>query len=559
MADPTQPTLTDGEATTLAALGVDNVFGTKINYVKHDTGPDSSPQKGATQQTQFQEQVLRQLGPVNQGAVRDEGGLNVGIHAIVYEIANIKKTYAGETSKAMTDAATNYVYLDGTSGVSAQVSTSAFPDDVFMLAEVVCAAGDISSIQDARMRNAQIGITGAWSTAVATQDVDLDNHGLIDLKSLDFTSSTELTIASGSITPTQFLHTVDTEGETGTDLLDNITATAGKRSLLLLYPAAVGRVVTIRDNSISGGNIYLTEKPDTAILLSFDTDNYYILLLQDTDTTWREIMRSSRFIADMTEDLLMNGFGLYTIGLLGLNYPNATTIATGSFVYPQCLAIVETEGLAATDDLDTVTSGEAGWFLLLVPYNDAHTVVVKHAIGAGKFKLANGLDFAMDTLEHSLLCRHNGTQWLEVARSPWQPAMLRIASDKTTNAVPYPLTVHVPGALVSATAYEWVFLANHAFTIRNLAGVVLVAPSATPCVVDVQADTGGGFSSIIGGPDSDKIYIAAGTYYDTTGDIWYEVAAGTWLRVYVVTASSAEDLTVMINGQTPMVTPYVAP
>jgi hypothetical protein len=81
---------------------------------------------------------------------------------------------------------------------------------------------------------------------------DIDTSALV---SFGFADATTLTIASGSITPTQAYHKVDTEGGAGTDFLDTITAgTEGQ--MLFLRSVSAARVTTIRhanDNIFTSG------------------------------------------------------------------------------------------------------------------------------------------------------------------------------------------------------------------------------------------------------------------------------------------------------------------
>ena len=71
----------------------------------------------------------------------------------------------------------------------------------------------------------------------------------------------ELTIASGAVTATQLLHTVDTESDAAADELDTISGgTDGQ--LLLLWLADAGRVVTLKHGS---GNIVAPGGSDRAL------------------------------------------------------------------------------------------------------------------------------------------------------------------------------------------------------------------------------------------------------------------------------------------------------
>jgi hypothetical protein len=76
-------------------------------------------------------------------------------------------------------------------------------------------------------------------------------------------------------------------------------------------------------------------------------------------------------------------------------------------------ARVDTEGAAATDDLNTISGGQFGQVTTFTALNAARTVVFKD--GTGNLRL-NG-DFSLDNSEDSITCVFNGTNWLEIARS----------------------------------------------------------------------------------------------------------------------------------------------
>lgn len=95
----------------------------------------------------------------------------------------------------------------------------------------------------------------------------------------------------------------------------------------------------------------------------------------------------------------------------------ASTIATGVVAYATPWHLLETEGAAATDDLDKVTGGTLGDILILSDTNSGHDVTVKHAIAADKFCLAAGADFTLDTTTARIVFLHDGTQWFELCRA----------------------------------------------------------------------------------------------------------------------------------------------
>lgn len=129
------------------------------------------------------------------------------------------------------------------------------------------------------------------------------------------------------------------------------------------------------------------------------------------------------------------------------------TIATGAVVRTQAVHTIDTEGDAATDDLDSITGGSAEQMLLLRAANAARTVVLKHAIGTDKIATPGGQDVSLtEDTDWALLC-HNGTQWTVVAASCLlqDAPMLRVtgtiaaAAVRTLNATPVTL-IAAPGA-----------------------------------------------------------------------------------------------------------------
>lgn len=96
---------------------------------------------------------------------------------------------------------------------------------------------------------------------------------------LALAAPTELTIAAGSITPTQSIHRVDTQGDAGSDDLDTIAGTASGK-LYLLRPENAARAVVVRDTGGGTGNIRtphaqsitLAAVTDWALLISDGTN-----------------------------------------------------------------------------------------------------------------------------------------------------------------------------------------------------------------------------------------------------------------------------------------------
>lgn len=96
---------------------------------------------------------------------------------------------------------------------------------------------------------------------------------------------------------------------------------------------------------------------------------------------------------------------------------HSATIATGAFTATYSQYAVDTEGAAASDDLDTITAGTgvgAGTLLLVTPANVSHVVTAKDS--TGNLKLGGG-DYALDSAKKSLTLYYDGSNWVEVARA----------------------------------------------------------------------------------------------------------------------------------------------
>ncbi len=101
--------------------------------------------------------------------------------------------------------------------------------------------------------------------------------------------------------------------------------------------------------------------------------------------------------------------------MLGFLMKTATevTIATGAITITQMFHTVDTEGDAASDDLDTINGGGTVNMIVIRAANDARTVVVKH--NTGNIWLQGKADISLDDLEDGLLLVWDGTKWFDIA------------------------------------------------------------------------------------------------------------------------------------------------
>lgn len=95
------------------------------------------------------------------------------------------------------------------------------------------------------------------------------------------------------------------------------------------------------------------------------------------------------------------------------------TIASGSVTAPVrngAIVRIDTEGAAASDDLDTINvqnGGQVGFIIVLSIVSATRVVTVKD--NTGNLRLAG--DFVMNTTDDRLMVMFNGTNWVELSRS----------------------------------------------------------------------------------------------------------------------------------------------
>lgn len=108
--------------------------------------------------------------------------------------------------------------------------------------------------------------------------------------------------------------------------------------------------------------------------------------------------------------------GTLTVGALRVGTADAEyTISSGVItIGAVSFCLVDTEGDASTDDLDTISGGGDCQLLILRAASSARDVVVKS--GTGNIYLAGGADFTMDNTADRLLLLYRGT-WTELSRS----------------------------------------------------------------------------------------------------------------------------------------------
>jgi len=123
------------------------------------------------------------------------------------------------------------------------------------------------------------------------------------------------------------------------------------------------------------------------------------------------------------ETALLTGFD-HIVQALGFQFETAATKVLASDTLTlsgESYVSVDTQGAAASDTLSTITAGAPthgmsvadGFLLLLKPENASHVVTVT---SSGNIVLAS--DMVFSALTDRLLLQYNGTNWIEICRSP---------------------------------------------------------------------------------------------------------------------------------------------
>lgn len=133
------------------------------------------------------------------------------------------------------------------------------------------------------------------------------------------------------------------------------------------------------------------------------------------------------------ETALLQGFD-HNLNAPGFRYDDAAskTIASGVITITSGYLEVDTEGAAASDDLDTITIGVMtngiaigeGSIIVLQSTSAARVITVKH--GTGNISLIGG-DYVMNSLLSRLTLMYSGAAWVEIARGvemgTWTPVI----------------------------------------------------------------------------------------------------------------------------------------
>lgn len=159
-------------------------------------------------------------------------------------------------------------------------------------------------------------------------------------------------------------------------------------------------------------------------------------------------------------------------GFLSFDDATEVTIADGAAAITQNFHFLDTEGDAASDFLDTISGGEAGWWAILRSTNDARDIVIRHAVD--NIYCSGGVNITLGQTNEIALAIYDGTlsKWLIHKGA----AGSSISGSGTAGQVPY-------------FSAENTVISDDDFAFSTTSGLVLNESGGTAVDFRVESDT----------------------------------------------------------------------
>jgi len=132
----------------------------------------------------------------------------------------------------------------------------------------------------------------------------------------------------------------------------------------------------------------------------------------------RPVVFGNKNLTFGTQTISQTGGRFTQNGWMSIGAGAAATIASGVAAVTRTCMILDTEGGAATDDLDSVTGGTAGDILVIRTASSNRDITVKHSAGAGgagTFRLNSATDKVLSSAFDVIWFENRGGLWCQVA------------------------------------------------------------------------------------------------------------------------------------------------
>ena len=187
-----------------------------------------------------------------------------------------------------------------------------------------------------------------------------------------------------------------------------------------LTSAELGELQNINSVTISNAQwVFLgdfNQALSTTSNVSFGTGTFSGILktTDTTDATSATTGASQNAGGGSVEQSFYVGEDLVTIGRTGTNTVSNLVVSSGAITVNRGYHRVDTEGAAATDDLDTIDGGILGMKLVLTSVSAGRDTTLK-ATG-GNLRLTGAVDFTLANTASNIHLFFTGSLWLELSR-----------------------------------------------------------------------------------------------------------------------------------------------